>query len=125
MRTYWKELLSWLVFLPAALLCFLPMRNQLRLGRRGTAVIAGVSLTIGLPVLALLDTAFPLGYNTLTVPAAVLRLVSFALCVKASFSQSLAVFMLVCAFFSFLADFSEKRERLRTLEMEESQYRKQ
>lgn len=106
MQNYWKELLSWLVFFPAALLCFLPMRNQLRLGRRGTAVTVVIALALALPVLALLDAAFPLGYNTLTVPAAALCLVSFALLVKASFSQSLAIFMLVCTFFSFLGDFS-------------------
>lgn len=105
-NVYFTELLSYLVFFPAALLCYLPMKNQLCYGAGRTAVRTIGVLGLLTPLLALVDAAFSLGYNTLMVPAIVLLLAAFSLTVKVPFCQSFAVFVLICAFFGFLSNFA-------------------
>ena len=57
------SVLSWYAILPAAVLCFAPMRNSLK--KSATATLMKMSLTL-IPLIlsaGLLESAFSLGYN--------------------------------------------------------------
>ncbi len=94
------------VCIPAVLLCYLPMKNQLKYGRKKTLTGMGLALCFAVPVLALIDTAWAKGYNMLLMPAVFLFLLVYHKTLKTPFSQSLAVVVLVCAFLSFNSNFS-------------------
>ena len=121
LTSYLTELFSYLVFIPACLLCYLPMRNQLRLDAGKTAAFTGLILCVSIPILALIDVSFSFGYNTLMVPAMLLLLIPYHRTLKVHFSQSLAVFVLVCAFLSFLSNFANAFDAARhpTLSIED------
>lgn len=104
--SFWTEFLCYLVYLPAAILCYLPMRDQLRSGARKTSVGAGILLCVSIPCLALADVNWSLGYNVLTVPSLAVFLILYHRTLKTPFCQSLAVFVLVCTLFSFLSNFA-------------------
>ena len=63
-ETYLTELFCNAVYIPAALMCYLPMRNQLRYGAKKT-LIGVLALCVSVPPLALLDAACSVGYNIL------------------------------------------------------------
>ena len=104
--SFWTEYLCYLVFLPAAILCYLPMWNQLRASARKTSLGAGILLCVSIPCLALIDAGWTFGYNTLMVPALAVFLLLYHRTLKTPFCQSLAVFVLVCTLFSFLSNFA-------------------
>lgn len=104
--SFWTEFLCYLVLIPAAILCYLPMRDQLRSSPRRMLLRAGILMGVAIPGMALADAALDLSYNALTVPALVTFMFIYNRTVKAPFCQSLAVFILVCALFAFLSNFA-------------------
>lgn len=106
MTTYLTELLSYLVFVPAAALCLLPMRGLFRYGERRTLLAAGILLAVLLPLLALADCLLSSSYNVLLFPCIPVLFLVYCRSLSVPFSKSLSVFVLVCALFSFLANFS-------------------
>lgn len=99
-------LLSQLVFFPAALLCFLPMKNKLRFTRLKTALIVGLSLSAAIPFFSWLGYRFDLIKNTsedvLMLILFPLFFAAYLLCVKAPVRQSLTVFFAVVSLLSIL-----------------------
>ncbi|MBO4373485.1 MAG: GHKL domain-containing protein [Lachnospiraceae bacterium] len=106
MESYLTELFSNLVFIPAALLCYLPMKNRLKYGRKKTILGMSFALCVFIPLLALVDTVFNAGYNMLFIPVLIIFLFIYHETLSTPFSQTLAVFVLICAFFSFNSNFS-------------------
>lgn len=111
--SFLTELFSNCVNIPAALLCYLPMRNQLRFGTKKTALGMGILLGVSVPLVAHLSVVFSAGYNTLLIPAALIFLFIYHFTLKTPFCQTLAVFVLVCALWSFNANFSNAFDAFR------------
>ena len=105
-REYLVELFCYCVCIPAALLCYLPMQNQLRYSRKKTLLGMGLILCVGIPLLTLIDVAFSAKYNVLLTPALILFFFVYQKTLKAPFCQSLAVMVLICAILSFNSSFS-------------------
>ena len=106
MESYLTELFSNLVFFPAVLLCYLPMKNRLKYGRKKTAIGMGLALCVTVPLLAFIDLYFGAGYNVLLIPALIIFLFVYQKTLHTPFPQALAVFVLICAFYSFNSNFS-------------------
>ncbi len=103
---YLSLLPQFLVLLPAALLCYLPMKNRLKFSRKKTflmcmgvfvpytAAAAGICLAAGA------DT------NIILIPSFVLFFIFYRFTVRAIFSCELSVFVGVCTLMSFPAQFA-------------------
>ncbi|MBQ7583323.1 MAG: sensor histidine kinase [Lachnospiraceae bacterium] len=105
-NSYLTSLLTWYPVIPAAILCLLPMKNQMKYSLGHTIRIMSVTLLILLPLTALAETCFHTPYNSLTPVVVIVCFTVFCLSVKAHFSKSLSVFALVCALTGFLANFA-------------------
>ena len=106
METYLTEFFCSCVCIPAVLLCYLPMKNRLKYGRKNTLIGMGLILCVVVPILALIDSSRSVGYNMMLMPAVLVFLFIYQKTLNAPFCQSLAVLVLVCAFLSFNSNFS-------------------
>ena len=105
-NAYLVELFFYFIIIPAALMCYLPMRNQLKYGMKKTVIGMGSVLLVSIPLLALIDAMLPIEYYILLVPAVLVLLFIYHKTLTAPFSQTLFVFVLVCAILSFISSFS-------------------
>ena len=100
------ELLQYMVLFPAAALCFLPMRHQLKLTPLRTfAIVTGVLLVL-VPLASCFATVMGLSTNALLLP----MLFGFFLCyyhmVQSGPGETLAIFLQVVALLSFPSDYA-------------------
>ena len=98
--------LTWFPAFPAALLCLLPMKNQLKHGVFKTVRNTFLILIPLLGVVSLAEAVIGRGYHTFLPVVMVVAFVFYSLGVKADFSKSVSVFVLVCAILGFLENFS-------------------
>ena len=106
LESYIAELLSYMAFIPAAVLCFFPMKNQLKFSLK---TILGTMLLLfatTLPVAAYLTCRFALAANALTLPLLILYFFVYHLTNEAHISKSLSVFCFSCAMMSFVCNFA-------------------
>ena len=101
-----NAMLSYLIYFPAAILCLLPMRNQLKHGLFRTAVTCLIALVLIIPAAAWLDVRFSLGSNVLTAPLLAAFFALYHCSLKGSLPKSLAVFLSVVALLSILSNFA-------------------
>ena len=108
MRTtpFLLSLVSWLPILPAAVMCYAPMGNQLRHRGRGTYIRIMLLICLLMLALSYLEATFPMGYNTLLPLVFVTTLIAYRISLKAPSCKVLATYFLVFAFMSFLANFA-------------------
>ncbi len=92
--------------IPAAILCFLPMKNQLRYGVSKTVRNTALLFLPLFLVMAYIESSYETSYNTLTPFVLIVCFTYYRLNVKVHFSKALAIFVLVCAIFGFLANFA-------------------
>ena len=97
-------LLSYLVTVPYAVLCFFPMKDQLKYSRRKTLLIAGTVGFVTLAVSSLLIWRYQLYANDLLVPILSIFFVSYQFCLKAKPWKSLAVFSAAVALMSIIGN---------------------
>lgn len=113
MEAYLTDLFCSCVFIPAALMCCLPMRNQFRYGAKKVLIGTGLALCVSMPLLSLLDVAYSMEYNVLLAPIVLVCLLAFHKTLKTPFCQTLAVFVLVCAILSFNSNFANAFDAFR------------
>lgn len=106
MKDYIKELLSYLTIIPSAAICYFPMKNQLRYGKRKTAAFIVPFFLITLPPAAFLGAYFTMLTAFIPIPLLALYFVVYKKTVNADLSQALAVFMTVCAAVAFPGNFA-------------------
>ena len=111
--SYCTELTSYLPFLPAAFLCYFPVKNQLKYERKNIFLAIFLVFFICFPVASYFKCLFSLNDNFFTLPLLFLFFLIFHSSVHTRFSQSLAVFVFVCALLSFSANFSNGYDALR------------
>ena len=103
---FFEALLSYLASIPAAALCFFPMKNQLK-SKPGKILRYTIPvLALSLPALAFLTCYFKTAPNTFLYPV----LIAFFFCYHESLtvhiSKSLAIFFYVCTLMSILSNFA-------------------
>ena len=103
---YLSQLFQFLVILPAAILCFLPLRHQLKLKPAHTWLLVIGVLTVLIPLAALFTTFFSLQTNQVFFPLFVVFFVIYYHLVKSGLGETLSIFLQVMALFSFPADFA-------------------
>ncbi|MBR0227274.1 MAG: GHKL domain-containing protein [Clostridia bacterium] len=98
--------LSNLILLPTALMCLLPMKNQLRGGLRRTLLVGGALITALAAVTAWAETAYDLGGNALLAPVLVICFLLYRRSVRAPVSKLIAVFSFAVSLLSILSNLS-------------------
>lgn len=99
--SYFTELTSYLPFLCAAMLCYCPVKHQLKFQKKHIALSVFLTFIILIPAAAYVKCRFSLDDNFFTLPLLILFFIFFHFSISTNFSQSLAVFVFVCALLSF------------------------
>ena len=86
-----------LMLVPAAVLCFAPMRNKLKFGIRRTIIIVSAVLTVLILALSVFDAMLDEMHNITLFPMLLVLYTVYHYCVNVHISKSLAVFIYVCA----------------------------
>ena len=98
------SMLSWYPFIPAALVCFAPMMNQLRI-KPVALILRSIFLSIPMLVLiSFLEAYFSLGYNMVLPFIAVLSFIYYHKNLTVPIYKSLFIFILTFAFMSFYSN---------------------
>lgn len=101
-----SQLLRFLILLPAALLCFLPMRHQLKLRPLFTWILVTGILLVLIPFFSVVTVILDVSANYMLFPLLFFFFVIYYHMVRSGLGESLAVFLQVMAILSFPADFS-------------------
>ena len=103
---YLSRLLQFLVLLPAAALCFLPVHNHLRLSRTRTGIYNALLFLILIPTLAAVSVGTGLVFYQLLFPATVFLFASLCFFVASSPAKSLVVVLLSMTIMTYPANIS-------------------
>ena len=103
---YLTTLLSTYIVLPAAILCFAPMKNQLR-GKPARIISGiGIPLLLFIAVIAYVQEFFDFEYNTILPSFFIIAFICYYFILKVPFYKSFAVYLAVFAFTSFFSNFA-------------------
>ena len=105
-EAYLTELLSYLPFLPAGALCYLPMRNQLRYSRIRILLVICLLFLLLIPVVTWLTCRYGINSSLVTIPILLLFFAVYHRSLLVPVSKSVAVFVFTCALMGFLANFA-------------------
>ncbi|MGI6721987.1 MAG: sensor histidine kinase [Anaerovoracaceae bacterium] len=101
-----SDMLECLVIIPAGILCFLPMKRQMRHSIRST-LLKAIPVFLALSaVLVLADLLTSAGGNAILFPILFICFAFYARSVKASVAAALSIFVDVMALISLLANFA-------------------
>lgn len=100
------ELLSYIPIIPAAVLCYAPMKNQRRYSVGRIAILFSIIFLLTTPAVSFLAVRFNLGPNTLFFPVLFLYFIMYHYSLKVHISKSLAFFLLIFAFQALLSNIS-------------------
>lgn len=105
-NAYLTLLPQFLILLPAAVLCYLPMKNRLRFTRKKTAALCLIIFIPYAAIAAMLCLAWELDMNFILIPSLILFFLFYRYSVRVEFFCSLSVYMGVCTLMSFPAQFA-------------------
>lgn len=106
LKELFHEMIQFFVFIPAAVICYLPMKNQIKYSAfQIFECIAGM-LCIFIPLGAVLSLLLECDPNNITFPLLAIFFVFYQFTVKTDFFRSLAVFVFSCVLSSFQANFA-------------------
>lgn len=92
---------QFLVLIPAALLCYLPMKTKLRYSPARTAGLFGLVYLFFIPAAAWILTFFHIGANAVMFPVIAIFFLFYWKTLNVSLSKALAVYILNCSLLSF------------------------
>ena len=107
------RLLSYLILVPGALLCCLPMGNQLRYSRRRTLAVGGLTLAVLICLAAWADQSLSLPRDAIMVPVLAVCFPVYHRCLRVSLVKSLSVFAAILSLLSVLDGFAIVYDALR------------
>ena len=99
--TFLSEILSFAVLVPAAVLCLLPMRNQLRISIRKLSLILCNLFAVLIPLCAAVAAIADLPTNYILLPLLAVLFPCYQRALRTHPSTSAAIFLLVMALMSF------------------------
>ena len=97
-------ILSNAVVIPAAVLCFAPMKNQLKYSTKAIVIAMAAAFGVLIPAASFLQLQFSLTANTVLMPLIIIFYIAYHLCLKVNFSKSIAIFAYVCTVMSVFAN---------------------
>ena len=103
---FFTSLITWYITAPTAVLCFAPMKNQMRSSRRKDIFLALATLTVPSLIIAVLKACFTIPRNALMPIMIIPAFIVYLKCVRGPVYKALSVFVLVSAFMSFLMNVS-------------------
>ena len=100
---YLSEIIAFSILLPSAVLCLLPVRNQLRISTRKLALVTGGLFVVLIPLCAALATLADLPTNYVLLPVVAILFLCYQRVIKTHIFTSASIFLLVMALMSFPA----------------------
>lgn len=100
------ELPMYIILIPSALLCLLPMKNQLRYSIRKTLLILFLVLLMTVPLHLYLHSYFNIRSGSLLPVFLTIFFIAYHKCLKVDISRSLSVFLSVAALMSILSNYA-------------------
>ena len=107
MNQYLPTLLSFLIILPAAAMCLLPMRHQLRYPLRRIILFGVLLLAVSVPPGAWLVCRFSLDMNVVLFPLLIIFYFFYHRSLRVPFCKSLAVYAAVCCTMGEISNLTE------------------
>lgn len=104
MTDFWYSILSWLVILPAAVLCIAPMKNKLKKSFPVTIRNMFLVLIPMILIAGVVEASFPMGYNALTPVILLIAFFAYHKSLTVDVSRSLAIFAMVSTLMSFMCN---------------------
>lgn len=101
-----NNLLSYLVLIPSAILCLLPMKNQMKYDTKRFGAMTGLVLALAILLGAFLQTRFGVSDNVSMIPIIIICFIAYYKSLKAPIWKSLAVFCTAIAWMSILSNIS-------------------
>lgn len=100
------KLLSYLVLVPGALLCFFPMEHRLRYSPRRTLAVGSLTLAVLISLAAWADYRLPVSRDAILVVILVVCFLAYHCSLRVSLVKSLSVFMAVLSLLCVLDGFA-------------------
>lgn len=98
--------LTYLIMLPAAVLCFAPVQNSFRFKKLHTIFTTAGLITLLAVICSFAENMFSSDFSSLFIPVIAVLFVAYHKSLTLRISQSLSIFVLVTAFYSFVVNFS-------------------
>lgn len=95
------ELMQFMVLIPAAILCFLPMKNQLTMHPKKIIAYIGLALAVMIPVSALILATANVPANYVMLPDIIILFLFYQRSLRTHWTTHTSVFLLVTALMSF------------------------
>ncbi len=106
MYNFIAEIFQYLVLVPAAIFCYIPMRNQIKLRKSRLVLLIGITMTILIPVCAAISAFTNINSNVFIMFIIAAAYIAYHCTLKVEIGRSLSMFLLVCALMTFPAGFS-------------------
>ena len=103
---FFTAFLTYLIMLPAAVLCFAPVQNYFRFKRSHTYLAAAGLITLLAVICSFAENLLLFDFSIPFLPVIVILFFAYHKSLNLHISQSLGVYMLVVVFYSFLVNFS-------------------
>ena len=100
------QLIQFMVLLPSAVLCFLPMKNQLLIPIKRIILYLGVTLAVMIPLSAAIIAACSLPANYIMLPDIIILYIFYQHVLRTRWTTNAAVFLLVTALMTFPTNLS-------------------
>lgn len=105
-KNFFLEMIQFFVIIPSAVICYLPMKNQLKLSKFRIFLYISVMFIISIPLATYLHILFECDANIMIFPMLILFFTFFHFTVKTDFFRNFAVFMFSCALATFPSVFA-------------------
>lgn len=106
MTRFFTSLITWYVSVPTSILCFAPMKHQIRGSRRKAMLLVFISIAVPSLIIAVLKANFLIPRNALMPIIVIPAFLVYLKCIRVPVYKALSVFVLVAAFMSFLMNVS-------------------
>lgn len=114
-----KGLFSFSIIIPASIMCYLPMKNQLKFSVKKIALLLAGAFVIIATVSSLITVLFNIRtINTVLMPDMIICFLLFRYTVKTDFAKTLFVFLSVICLFSTFSLFTYEIESFYKPEMD-------
>ncbi len=100
LHQYTVTLFTYMTLIPAAVICFFPMKNRIRHSMSYLIIYSALLFGITLPAAALVSCAFNVPFDILLVVLLPTYFLTYHKNIQTNFSKSIAVFAFVCALMS-------------------------
>ncbi len=104
MDLFLNELLSYIIIIPAALLCILPMRNQMKYPKGSVFLRFFPAYALLSMIGSWITVRFAIDGNIMFFAVIMICFVIYVMCINAHISKALAAFMNMCALYAIISN---------------------